>query len=49
MKCRGVLLFSKMIALSVFTLVAMALDVIVQCMRLRCFYMEQNSRCSRLI
>lgn len=30
-KCRGVLLFSKMIALSVFTLVAMALDVIVQC------------------
>lgn len=30
-KCRGVLLFSKMIALSVFTFVAMALDVIVQC------------------
>ena len=30
-KNRGVLLFSKMIALSVFTLVAMALDVIVQC------------------
>lgn len=30
-KSRGVLLFSKMIALSVFTFVAMALDVIVQC------------------
>ena len=30
-KCRGVLLLSKMIALSVFTFVAMALDVIVQC------------------
>ena len=30
-KRRGVLLFSKMIALSVFTFVAMALDVIVQC------------------
>lgn len=31
MKSRGVLLFSKMIALAVFTLVAMALDVIVRC------------------
>lgn len=34
---------SKMIALSVFTFVAMALDVIVQCIATPLFYMEQNS------